>query len=418
MESDKEAINKYAPETLMMGFGYNPWWSEGSVKPPLFLTSTFLFRNAEEGEEYFKIAYGLKKQGEKPLGLIYSRINNPELEILEDRLKVLEKAENAAAFSMGMAAISTAIFSLCRPGDQIVYNIPVYGGTDYLFEHILPEFKIECIAVEGGENFCDQVRALKQHLNRLRLIFVETPANPTIMMTDVAETAKLRDECSKDREVLLIVDNTFLGPVFQRVVPLGADLAVYSATKFLGGHSDLLAGAIMGKTELVNSIKNYRTIMGSASTPFVCWLLMRSLETLKLRMENQAKNATVIAHWLKEQPQVMRVLYPDLLEPGSLQYQIYKKQSQGPGSIIAFDVKGGKQCAFNILNAVKLCKLAVSLGGTETLIEHPQTMTHADVSPQVQQRAGITEGLIRLSVGIENANDIISDLSSAMQLIG
>ncbi len=416
MSHGKDAIKKYSPETLMMGFGYEPWWSEGSVKPPLFLTSTFLFKTAEDGEEFFKIAYGQKKPGKKALGLIYSRLNNPELEILEERLRVWEKAEAAAAFASGMAAISTAVFSICRPGDQLVYTIPVYGGTDFLFENILPEFDIEAIPIEAGEDFPKKLREMKKKLKRLKMIFIETPANPTIIMTDIQEAVKLKEEFSgKDREVILAVDNTFLGPVFQQPVMLGADISIYSATKFIGGHSDLIAGAIVGRKDLIDAIKGYRTILGSMCTPFVAWMLMRSLETLKVRMEKQAENAYKIAMWLKEQPKVKKVLYPALIKKGHPQEEICKKQCKGFGSLIAFEVKGGKKGAFKILNNVKLCRLAVSLGGTETLIEHPKTMTHSDVSKEIQKRAGITDGLIRISVGLENADDIIRDLEQAMK---
>lgn len=419
MELEEDAVKKYSPETLMMGYGYNPWWSEGAVKTPLFLTSTFLFKSAEDGEEFFKVAYGLKAADEKkPSGLIYSRLNNPELEILEERIRIWERTEAAAAFSSGMAAISTMVFTLCSPGDEVIYSLPIYGGTDYFFEHIIPKFNIRCISVPGGDNFCDGVRAMKDKLKKLRLIFVETPANPTIIMTDIAQVAALRDEFRREgHDTVFAVDNTFMGPVFQQCVPLGADLAVYSATKFLGGHSDLIAGALAGKKEWINPIKNYRTILGSAGTPFVCWLLLRSLETLKIRMEKQAENARQVAEWLRTQPRIKKVLYPDLFTEGSSQQEIYRKQCSGPGSLISFEVGGGKPAAFKILNSLHVCKLAVSLGGTETLIEHPQTMTHADVSPEVQKLAGIAEGLIRLSVGIENPQDIISDLKQAMSLV-
>lgn len=415
MDYDKEATNKYSPETLMLGFGYNPWWSEGSVKPPIFLTSTFLFRSAEEGEEFFKIAYGLKESGNKPAGLIYSRLNNPGMEILEDRLKLWEGAEASAVFSSGMAAISTMTLALCKPGDQIVYSIPVYGGTDFFFAHILPEFQIEAIPIEGGENFPEKLREMKPRLPRLRIVFVETPANPTIAMTDIREVVRVRDELFRtEHPAFVAVDNTFLGPVFQKPIALGADLSLYSATKFLGGHSDLIAGAIVANKQLIQAIKNYRTILGSMIGPFCCWLLLRSLETLKIRMETQARSAGIIARWLQKFPGVGNVFYPDLLPEGSRQRAIYERQCSGPGSVISFELDGGKAKAFRTLNALKVCKLAVSLGGTETLIEHPATMTHSDVAPEIQARAGITEGLIRLSVGIENTQDILSDLEQAL----
>jgi len=418
MDKKKKPAHTCAPETMMMGYGYNPWWSEGSVKPPLFLTSTFLFQSAEEGEDHFKVAYGQKKSS-KPAGLIYSRVNNPELEILENRLAAWENAEDAAVFSSGMAAISTMSLAMCKPGDQVIFGIPVYGGTSYLFENILPEFGIECIPVESGENFVESVLELKKQkkLQNLKMIYFETPANPTIIMTDIEKVVtKLKKRLStKKREIIIAVDNTFMGPVFQKVLPHGADFSVYSATKFLGGHSDLIAGAVLGRKDLMDMVKGYRTILGSMATPFVSWMLMRSLETLKVRMEQQARNAEVMAKWLCEQPEVNYVLHPSLDNTREAQKEICQKQCCGNGSLISFEVKGGKRRAFDILNNVEHCKLAVSLGGTETLIEHPRTMTHSDVSPALQDRAGITPGMIRISLGLENVDDIIHDLDQAMK---
>ena len=418
MEKKKKSAHTCAPETMMMGYGYNPWWSEGSVKPPLFLTSTFLFESAEAGEDHFKVAYGQKKSS-KPAGLIYSRVNNPQLEILENRLAAWEDAEDAAVFSSGMAAISTMSLAICKPGDQVLFGIPVYGGTSYLFEHILPEFGIECIPVEAGEHFVERVLELKKQkkLRNLRMVYFETPANPTIIMTDIEDVVKrLKKQLStKKREVIIAVDNTFMGPVFQKVLPHGADFSVYSATKFLGGHSDLIAGAVMGRKDLMEVVKGYRTILGSMAGPFVCWMLLRSLETLKVRMEQQARNAEKMAEWLCKQPDVNYVLYPGLDNTRDKQKDICQKQCCGSGSLISFEVKGGKKRAFEILNNVHHCKLAVSLGGTETLIEHPRTMTHSDVSPDLQDRAGITPGMIRISLGLENVDDIIHDLDQAMK---
>jgi len=416
MHYDEKTAKKLSPETLMMGAGYNPWWSEGSVKTPLFLTSTLLFKSAEDGEEFFAVAHGLKEQGPKPPGLIYSRMNNPELQILEERLKIWEKAEDAAAFASGMAAISTLFLALCKPGDEVVYTVPVYGGTDFLFNHIAGEFGIKTYHIPAGKDFPDKLLEMKKELKNLRLVFVETPANPTIEMTDVAEVAKVCKKLStKDREVVLAVDNTFLGPVFQQVIPLGADLSVYSATKFIGGHSDLIAGAVLGRKDLLKSIKMYRTFLGSMAQPFVCWLLLRSLETLKIRMEASAKSAQVIAEWLSKHPKVKRIYYPGMMENAENQEEICNKQCKGRGSLIAFEVKGGKKAAFKVLNGVKLCKLAVSLGGTETLIEHPKTMTHSDVDPVIMEQIGITDGLIRISIGLENPDDLIEDLKQALK---
>lgn len=412
---DPKEWKNYRPWSLMMSLGYNAFWSEGAVKPPIFQTSTFAFRSAEDGEEFFKIAYGLKKESRKhPPGLIYSRLNNPVMEILEDRLAVWESAEGSAAFASGMAAISTLCLALLEPGDTVVYSVPVYGGTDFLFTNILPKFNFKMIPVDAGNRFCERIQEKK--IKHARMIFVETPANPNIRLTDLGEVRRMCDALSgKDRPCYMVVDNTFLGPVFQRPIRHGADLSVYSATKFIGGHSDLIAGAVLGSRELLHQIKAYRTILGTMAPPFASWLMLRSIETLKIRMEQQAQSARLLADWLVLQPLVKKVYYPGLLQPGDPQYEIYQRQCTGYGSLIAFEVRGGKKTAFKILNAVKLAKLAVSLGGTETLIEHPMTMTHSDVDRRVQRQVGITPGLIRISVGLESVHDLIADLAQAMR---
>lgn len=417
------------PESMMMGYGYNPDWSEGSIKPPLFLTSTFVFKSAEEGEAYFRQAYGLDPvDPERPMGLIYSRLNNPVLEILEDRLAVWEGADLALSFASGMAAISTSILALCRPGDQVVYTIPVYGGTDFFFNHIAPVYGIEAIPVVAGDDVLERVRELD--LPRLRVLYVETPANPTNWMTDIEACASLKRELARKPsrddlddpnrvcpgEIILMVDNTFMGPVWQQPLTQGADVSLYSATKFLGGHSDLIAGVAMGREDVVGRIKVFRTILGTMTEPFTAWLMLRSLETLKIRMEAQAQRAEVLARFLEEHPAVGRVIYPGLLKEGTRQHEIWKKQCSGSGSLIAFEMKDpqDKEAAFRVLNRLEIAHLAVSLGGTETLIEHPSAMTHSDVSLEDQERSGITPGLIRVSCGVENVEDIVADLKKAL----
>lgn len=397
----------------MLGFGYNPWWSEGSVKPPLFLTSTFMFKNAEEGEDFFKIALG-KKESKKAPGLIYSRLNNPELEILEARLAVWEGAERAAAFASGMAAISTSVLALCRPGDAIAYTMPIYGGTGHFFEHILPCFNIRAIPIDATANPVEALAKLREP--RLKMVFIETPSNPTLTMTDIEAVCEVarKQEKRLGHKIVVAVDNTMMGPVFQKPIQNGADLSIYSATKFIGGHSDLIAGAAMGSKEAMLPILTYRSFLGTMSASFTCWLMMRSLETLKIRMEAQAQNALEIAKFLENHPQVQKVYYPGLIDKKNPQHAIRAKQTTGDGSLISFEVKGGKAKAFQVLNTVKLCHLAVSLGGTETLIEHPKTMTHSELDAEMQEASGITDGLIRLSVGLENPKDLIADLEKAL----
>lgn len=406
--------HKESHETQMLGLGYNPWWSEGAVKPPLFLTSTFMFKTAEDGEEFFNVALGKKKSKKVP-GLIYSRLNNPALEILETRLAAWEDAGDAAVFASGMAAISTMVFAICKPGDSIAYTIPIYGGTSHFFTDILRDFGIEAIPIDATDPVTG-LRALKS--KNLRLIFVETPSNPTMTMTDLHAVNAERRALEKKlkRDIVLAVDNTLLGPVFQKPVKIGADLSVYSATKFIGGHSDLIAGAVVGSKELLNSVKGYRSFLGTMSSPFSSWLMLRSLETLKIRMETQARNAAVVANFLSKHKDIEAVYYPGHFAKGSEQEKILRRQCSGNGSLLSFEVKAGKKRAFKILNSVKLCRLAVSLGGTETLIEHPKTMTHSEIEPEQQARSGITDGLIRLSVGLENPEDIIADLKHAIEI--
>lgn len=403
-----------SPETQMMGYGYNPWWSEGSVKVPMFLTSTFMFRSAEDGEEFFKVALG-KKKAERSTGLIYSRLNNPELEILEGRLALWEKAEAASVFASGMAAITTTILALCKPGDVIAYTVPVYGGTAHALSEIISKFNIRAIPIDAGAAAYEALEKL--HEPNLRMILVETPSNPLLSMTDIEELNRRRRKLEKKsgREIVFCVDNTLLGPVFQKPLLHGADLSIYSATKFIGGHSDLIAGAVLGSKKLMGEINLYRSLLGSMGSPFVCWLMMRSLETLKVRMEGQSRNAEDVAAYLAAHPKVKKVFYPGLFKKGSAEEKLCQKQTTGHGSMISFEVKGGKARAFRVLNSVRICHLAVSLGGTESLIEHPKTMTHSEFSDDQLTRIGITDGLIRLSVGLENPKDLIADLAQAFE---
>lgn len=407
----------FSPESLMMTYGYNPFLSEGAAKPPIFMTSTFVFKTAEEGEQYFKWAYGLEeRESDQTMGLIYSRLNNPGLQILEERLALWDAAEMALSFASGMAAISTSVLAHTKPGDVVLYSMPVYGGTEFLFQNILPKFGIETKAFPADLPL-DELEALAASLgDRLAILYVESPANPTNVMIDLEGVAAIaRKRSTAARKVLTFVDNTFLGPIFQKPLAQQADLVIYSATKYISGHSDIIAGAVTGPKAVVEAISTYRTIMGSMPDPFSCWLLMRSLETLKIRFETQAANATRIAAYLDQHPVVERTLYPTLLEPGTPQHAIYTKQCSGPGAIVSFEIKGGKAEAFRFLNSVKLCKLAVSLGGTESLVEHPATMTHSDIPPESQRACGISENLIRLSVGVENPEDLIKDIEQALQ---
>jgi methionine-gamma-lyase len=409
-----------SPETLMMGYGYDPFLSERSLKPPVFHTSTFVFRTARDGKEFFELAYGLrqKRPNEEP-GLIYSRINNPDLEMLEDRLAIWDEAEGNLAFASGMAAISTTLWAYVRPGSIILHSDPVYGGTEFLLEKILPQFGVTPIgfAAEGG------VRAMEDAVERARTVgsvaalYLETPANPTNGLVDLSRAREIADGLRgvDGRRPMVIVDNTLLGPLYQTPLAHGADLVVTSLTKYVGGHSDLIAGGCSGSTTALDPIRGMRTILGTMCDPHTGWLLMRSLETLKLRMTAAVEGARKVAGFLVGHPAVASVWYLGFLPADHPDRPIFERQCKGAGSTFGFEVKGGEAEAFAVLDRLEVFKLAVSLGGTESLASHPASMTHSDIAPDDQMRLGITPALIRLSVGIENPDDLIADLDQALR---
>lgn len=404
----------------MMSYGYDPHLSEGAVKCPIFQTSTFVFRSAEEGKAYFELAYGLreKEQGEE-MGLIYSRLNNPDLEILENRLTLWDGAEAAAVFESGMSAISTVLLEFLSPGDLLVHSMPVYGGTDHFINHVLKKrFGIRVVGFAPGASEAEIGAAIEAAGGGVGVVYVETPANPTNAMIDLEMCRRVADRfATPDRQPLVVVDNTYMGPLWQHPLKHGADLVLYSATKYIGGHSDVIAGAVLGSKALMGRILALRTFLGSMAGPWTGWLLMRSLETLKVRMEAQARNAIEVANWLNAHPKIEKVYYPGLLTEDDPQYEIYKRQCSSPGAMVSFDVKGGEAEAFRMLNALKMIKLAVSLGSTESLAQHPATMTHVDVNPAERQLYGITDKLVRLSVGVEHHEDIIWDLRQALEAV-
>jgi methionine-gamma-lyase len=415
--------SKMRPESLMMSHGYKPSLSQGAIKCPIFQTSTFVFQNAEEGKRFFEVAYGIKEKDEdEELGLIYSRLNNPDLEILEDRLCLWDKAEDCAVFESGMSAISTAILEFMEPGDLLLYSKPVYGGTDHFINHFLKKMHINSIGFLAGESEEEIIARIDATGNgkRMTMIHIETPANPTNALIDIEMCARIKKHYSTDEKpVVLSVDNTYMGPLWQHPLKHGADLVLYSATKYIGGHSDVIAGACLGSKELIARIKGLRTFLGNMAGSFTAWLLMRSLETLKVRMDQQAVNAEKVAAFLNSHAMVEDVYYlGNIAANGTDQEkEIIKKQYTSYGAMIAFDIRGGEKEAFTFLNNLKLIKLAVSLGGTESLAEHPQTMTHADVNPDEKVAMNITEKLVRLSIGVENSDDLISDITQAMNAV-
>lgn len=406
------------PESLMMSHGYEPSWSEGAIKCPIFQTSTFVFKTAEEGKRFFEVAYGLREQEpEEKLGLIYSRLNNPDLEILENRLCLWDQAEECAVFESGMSAISTMLLAYLSPGDVVLHSNPLYGGTDHFMNHVLHRFGVKAIGFDPWDD-CDRImeRLSEADAKKVKMVYIETPANPTNHLIDIECVVDIARQLSTDdRRVLVAVDNTYMGPIWQHPLQLGADLVIYSATKYIGGHSDVIAGACLGSKEVMAPVRGLRTFMGSMAGPWTGWLLMRSLETLKVRMDQQALNASKVADFLRDHPNVERVYYlGHLTEADGKQYEIFKRQCLSGGAMVSFRIRGGEAEAFKFLNALKLVHLAVSLGSTESLAEHPATMTHADVDPELKREMGITESLIRLSVGVEYYEDLIADLNQAL----
>jgi methionine-gamma-lyase len=407
----------------MMTHGYKPELSEGAVKCPIFQTSTFVFKNAEEGKSFFEVAYGLReKEPTEELGLIYSRINNPNLEILENRLSLWDKTDDCAVFESGMSAISTVLLEFLSPGDLLVYSNPTYGGTDHFINHFLPKIGVHTLGILPNQSIEQVKKAIEKtgHADKLAMIYLETPANPNNALFDMSGLSKeIGDyyQNKNEKEVIVAVDNTYMGPIWQHPLEHGADLTIYSATKYIGGHSDLIAGAVMGRQELLTRVKTLRTFLGNMISPNTAWLLLRSLETLKLRMDKQCENAQKVAAYLLENEKVEKVYYLGLLHPEEQGYDIYQKQCEGPGAMISFDIVGGEKEAFEFLNSLKLIKLAVSLGSTESLVQHPMTMTHAGVDPEHRKKINITEKMIRISVGVENAEDIINDIKQAFKAV-
>ena len=411
------------PESLMMSYGYDPKLSEGALKCPIFQTSTFVFNSAQEGKRFFELAYGISEAKEnEQLGLIYSRLNNPDLEILENRLCLWDGASDCAVFESGMSAISAAMLEFLSPGDLLLYSRPVYGGTDHFINHFLKKLQVDAIGFYPGEKLdtiIDRIDSSGMG-EKLKMIHVETPANPTNALIDIEMCVNIKKHFEKTNgQVIVSIDNTYMGPIWQHPLKHGADLVLYSATKYIGGHSDVIAGACLGSKELITRIKGLITFLGNMAGPCNGWLLMRSLETLKVRMDQQAKNAMEVAKFLQSHPKVEFVYYLGFIhQTGSPEeIAIFERQCTTGGAMISFDIKGGEKEAFDFLNALKLIKLAVSLGGTESLAEHPQTMTHADVPYEDKERMFITEKLIRLSIGVEYYEDIISDIEMALEKV-
>jgi len=409
------------PETQMMNYGYDPELSEGAVKPPVFLTSTFVFKTAEEGRDFFDFVSGRREPpAGTEAGLVYSRFNQPNSEIVEDRLAVYERTESGVLFSSGMSAIATTLLTFVRPGDVILHSQPLYGGTETLLSKTFANMGVAAIGFVDGVDEATVQEAADQAIKqgRISVILIETPANPTNSLVDVAMIRRIADRIHARQGYLPIIacDNTLLGPVFQRPIEHGADISLYSLTKYIGGHSDLIAGAALGRKALMRQVKSLRSAIGTQLDPHSCWMLGRSLETLSIRMEKANSNARAVADFLRGHEKVEKIHYLSYHEYSSSSGRVFTAQCAGAGSTFSFDISGGQPAAFKFLNALQILKLAVSLGGTESLASHPATMTHSGVPAQVRRRIGVLDATIRLSIGLEHPDDLIADLGQALDL--
>jgi methionine-gamma-lyase len=417
--SDMLGNHRMHPETLMLGYGYDPALSEGSVKPPVFLTSTFVFRTAEDGRDFFDYMAGRRAVPEDVSpGLVYSRFNHPNSEIVEDRLAVHEGAEAALVFSSGMSAIAMAMLAFVRPGDCVLHSQPLYGGTETLLHKTLAPFGVLAEGFSEGtdEGAMSAAAERARARGRVSVMLVETPSNPLNSLVDLAAVGRVADalERAQGFRPITMCDNTLLGPIFQKPLAHGIDLSLYSLTKYVGGHSDLVAGAALGSAAMIARLRTLRSAMGTQLDPHSCWMLGRSLETLGLRVGRAAQSARKIAAFLAEHPGVARVHALSDLAAGSPAARVFDAQCTGGGSTFSIEMAGGQAAAFRLLNALRVFKLAVSLGGTESLACHPGSTTHSGVDAATRQRIGVTEGLVRFSIGVEHEDDLVADLSQAL----
>ncbi len=399
------------PETAVLTSGFDPQLSVGSARPPVYRSSTYVFSSPEAAERAFAIVLGKTQDDQEGHDLIYARLNHPNAQIAEDHLVPLERGAMAAAvFNSGMAAIFTVMMGFLERGGSLLYTQPLYGGTQHLIHNIIEPLGFKTLPIPAG-NTSAMSDAIAR-LDDLRLVLIETPANPTLVMTDIRHAAEaLRQH---QRKALLAVDNTLLGPTFQHPLAIGADLAIYSATKFLGGFSDLLAGAVLAKDPaLIQHLRGLRALLGNILQADESWILDSRLSTVALRMNRQSKNAQRIAEQLVHHPRVKRVIYPSLFDDPE-QIRIRDAQTDYPGSLISIELHGDKTNAFNFLRRLTIGRNAVSLGGVETLVTHPMTTTHSEFSEEEFAKTGISESLVRISVGTEHWRDLLADFSRAL----
>lgn len=409
------------PETLAVAYGYEAQMGMGSVKPPIFMTSTFVYPSAQHAKDVHEAYF----DGTGPLvgqtNHIYSRLGHPGLDFLEKRLAAIDGAEEAVAYCSGMAAHSSIALAHVRTGDSVLHGRPIYGGVDMLYNSIMPQFGSHATAYLDGTDERDVRNAAQAAMAKgpLKLIIAETPANPTAAMVDLDLMVRMADEVAgvQGHRPLVVVDNTLLGPFAQRPIEHGVDLCMTSLTKYCGGHSDLLAGGVSGRKELIDQLRMQRTTWGNHLDPYTSWLVLRSLESVAVRTERAMSNARSVAEFLREHAKVAGVTYLGFLEEGSRPRQVYNRQCKAAGSTFSFHLHGGEAEAFRMLDNLKLLKVAVSLGGSETLICHSASTTHYAVPPEQRLAGGITDGTMRLSVGLEHVDDLIADLAQALEAV-
>jgi methionine-gamma-lyase len=411
------------PATLMMGFGFDPVLSEGSLKQPIFLTSTFAFESAAAGKRHFEGITGKRPGGAE--GLVYSRFNGPNQEILEDRLSIWEEAEDALVFSSGMSAIASMFLAHVGQNDVIVHTGPLYAATETMVAKILSRFGVHYVDYPAEASQSEIAAALERAKamaaasgGKVAMVYLESPANPTNALCDVEATRAAVDATFADADARppIAIDNTFLGPLWAKPIRQGADMVVYSLTKYAGGHSDLVAGGVLGAKRWLDPVRSMRNVIGTICDPNTAWMLSRSLETLELRMSRAGENAAKVCAFLRDHPKVDHVGYLGFLPEGS-QRDIYQRHCTGAGSTFSLYLKGGEAEAFAFLDALRIAKLAVSLGGTETLASAPAAMTHLSVPDERKAALGITPNLVRISIGIEDPDDLIADFAQALEQV-
>jgi methionine-gamma-lyase len=409
------------PETLAVAYGYDPEMGMGSVKPPIFMTSTFVYPSAQHAKDVHEAYFDNTGPLVGETNHIYSRLGHPGLDFLEKRLAAIDGAEEAVAYSSGMAAHSSIALAYVRPGDSVLHGRPIYGGVDMLYNSIMPQFGTSAVSYLDGTDEAGVRAAAEQAMAQgpLKLIIAETPANPTAAIVDLDLMVRIADEvgAKQGHRPLVVVDNTLLGPFAQRPIEHGVDLCITSLTKYCGGHSDLLAGGISGRKELIDNLRMLRTTWGNHLDPYTSWLVLRSLESVAVRTERAMSNARGVAEFLQDHPKVAGVTYLGFLEEGTPQRAVYDRQCKAAGSTFSFHLHGDESEAFRMLDRLQLLKLAVSLGGSETLICHSASTTHYAVAPEQRLAGGITDGTIRLSVGLEHVDDIIADLAQALEAV-